>query len=146
MKKWMICLLTVLTVGLFAGGIRWQSNYDEALEKSKNEKKLMFVFFTGSDWCGWCMKLDREILSRNEMVEYLNKNFILYKADFPKKNKPPKAVEEKNRALSRKYGIRGYPTIVITDETGKQIGTAGYMRGGSPAMIKHLDQFLKKSE
>lgn len=146
MKKWMVCLLTVLAVGLFADGIKWQSNYDEALEKSKNEKKPMFVFFTGSDWCGWCMKLDKEILSKKEMVRYLNGNFILYKADFPRKNKPSKEVMEKNSELAGKYGIRGYPTIVITDGSGKKLGTTGYMRGGPSAMKNVLDKYVKKSE
>ena len=64
MKKFLVCLLTVFTVGLFAQGLQWQQNYDEALRLSKESGKPVFAFFTGSDWCGWCIRLDREILSK----------------------------------------------------------------------------------
>ena len=144
MKKFLVCLLTVFTVGLFAQGLQWQQNYDEALRLSKESGKPVFAFFTGSDWCGWCIKLDREILSKRDMVKYLNDNFILFKADFPRRNPPPKEVMMKNRALMAKFGVRGYPTIIITDASGNAMGKTGYMKGGPAAMKRTLDRYIKK--
>lgn len=145
MKKFLVCLLTVFTVGLFAQGLQWQQDYDEALRLSKESGKPVFAFFTGSDWCGWCIKLDREILSKRDMVKYLNDNFILFKADFPRSNPPPKEVMAKNRELMAKYGVRGYPTIIITDASGKAMGKTGYMKGGPAAMKRTLDRYIKKA-
>ena len=121
MKKFFVCLLTVLTVGLFAQEFQWQQNFDNALRLSKESGKPVFAFFTGSDWCGWCIRLDREILSKQEMKKYLNDNFILFKADFPQKNPPPADIMMKNRELMEKYSVRGYPTIIITDASGKAL-------------------------
>ena len=145
MKKMLVCLLTVLTVGLFAQGLHWQLDFDEALRLSKRTGKPVFAFFTGSDWCGWCIRLDREILSKREMVKYLNDNFILYKADFPRRNQPPKHVMARNRVLAAKYGVRGYPTIIITNDHGKFLGKTGYMKGGPRAMMRTLDEYVRKA-
>ena len=144
MKKMLVCLLTVFAVGLFAQGINWQTDFDEACRMSRKTGKPVFAFFTGSDWCGWCIKLDREILSKRDMVKYLNDNFIMFKADFPRRNPPSKDVMDKNRALMRKYGVRGYPTIIITDASGKALGKTGYTRGGPSAMKKNLNRYIHR--
>ena len=143
MKKLFICLLTVFTVGVFAQSLSWQTDFDKALAMSKQTKKPVFAFFTGSDWCGWCIKLDKEILSKKEMIQYLNKNFVLFKADFPRKNQPSQSVMAKNYELMKKYGVRGYPTIIITDAEGNASGRAGYMRGGPKSMMNALNQYVK---
>ena len=143
MKNFIVCLLAVFAVSVFADTVNWQTDFDQALALSKKEGKPVFAFFTGSDWCGWCIKLDKEILSKKEMIQYLNKKFIPFKADFPRKNKPSKQVMEKNYNLMEKYGVRGYPTIIITDAEGKVSGSTGYMRGGPQAMMKTLDKYVK---
>ena len=145
MKKFLVCLLAVLTVCLFAQELQWQQNFDNALRLSKESGKPVFAFFTGSDWCGWCIRLDREILSKQEMKKYLSDNFILFKADFPQQNPPPENIMVKNHELMQKYGVRGFPTIVITDASGKALGMTGYMRGGPDAMKKALDKYVKKA-
>ena len=144
MKKLFACLLTVLTVCIFAKDLHWNLDYNRALEISRKTGKPVFAFFTGSDWCGWCIKLDQEILSRKEMERYLNQNFILFKADFPRRNPPPKHIMAFNQKLMEKYGVRGYPTIIILDGRGKKLGQTGYMRGGSAAMIRTLDKYVRK--
>lgn len=145
MKKMLVCLFTILTVGLFAQGLQWNQDFSKALELSRKSGKPVFAFFTGSDWCGWCMRLDREILSKPEMIRYLNDNFILFKADFPMKNKPSAEVLAANSKLQKKYRVRGYPTIIITDSKGVELGKTGYMSGGPAAMKKVLDQYIRKA-
>ena len=142
MKKMLVCLLTVLTVGLFAQDLNWNLDFKKALDLSRKSGKPVFAFFTGSDWCGWCKRLDREILSKRDMIRYLNDNFILFKADFPRKNQPPKHVTAFNHGLMKQYGVDGFPSIIITDSTGKAIGRTGYMRGGPSAMKKALNQYI----
>ncbi|MBR2439072.1 MAG: thioredoxin family protein [Lentisphaeria bacterium] len=145
MKKLLACLLTVFTVGLFAQGLHWNHDFSKALDISRKTGKPVFAFFTGSDWCGWCMKLDREILSKRDMVRYLNDNFVLFKADFPRKNQPPKHIMAANSKLQLKYGVRGYPTIIITDGKGTAIGRTGYMKGGPAAMKAVLNKYIRKA-
>ena len=145
MKKLLACLLTVFTVSIFAQGLHWNHDYNRALESSRKTGKPVFAFFTGSDWCGWCMKLDREILSKREMNRYLNDNFILFKADFPRRNQPPKHVMAFNQNLMRQFGVRGYPTIIIVDGHGRKIGQTGYMKGGPAAMKRVLSQYVRKT-
>lgn len=144
MKKMLVCLLMALTVGLFAQDLQWVSDYGKAIEMSRKTGKPVFTFFTGSDWCGWCVRLDREILSKKNMIQYLNKNFVLYKADFPRKNPPQPLVRKKNSELMKKYGVRGFPTIIITDANGNALEKTGYMRGGPSAMMRVLDRARKK--
>lgn len=145
MKKVILFFLTVFAISVFADTLNWQTDFDQALAMSQKEKKPVFAFFTGSDWCGWCIKLDKEILSKKEMIQYLNKKFILFKADFPRKNQPPRNVMAKNQALMQKYGVEGFPTIIITDSKGVELGKTGYMRGGPAAMKKVLDQYIRKA-
>src|SRR3954465_4955013 len=92
---------------------RWGENYEKALEQAKAENKLVLMDFTGSDWCGWCIKLNKEVFSTPEFAEYAKKNLVLVEVDFP--NKKPQSAELKkaNEALQEKYKIEGYPTVIV---------------------------------
>src|SRR4051794_6951886 len=62
----------------------WLTNFKQAQEEAKSSKKLILLNFTGSDWCGWCIKLDREVFSKPAFKEYASKNLVLMEADFPR--------------------------------------------------------------
>lgn len=127
-----------------ASQLKWLDNTKEVLELAKKENKPILIDFTGSDWCGWCIRLKKEVFHTPEFEAFAKDNLILQVADFPRGIKQAESLKEQNEALARKYGIKGFPTLIILDAEGKQIGQMGYMRGGPKAFIAKLEETLKK--
>jgi protein disulfide-isomerase len=100
--------------------------------------------FTGSDWCSWCIKLHKEVFSQKDFVAYAKNNLILLEVDFPQNKPQAKALKKTNEALQKKYNVEGYPTIIVLDGEGKQLGTLGYQAGGPGPFIEKL-KALKKN-
>jgi protein disulfide-isomerase len=112
----------------------WTEDYAKAVEKAKAEKKNILLDFTGSDWCGYCMALDKEVFSTPKFKTWAKANVILVKVDFPKGIKQPKKVVEQNNELKSKYPFGGYPTVLIVDADGKVLTKkGGYSPGTGPA-------------
>ena len=131
----------------FAGGEGWHSDFDAAKKQAADEKKSILLDFTGSDWCGWCIKLNKEVFDHDEFKNGVKDKFILVELDFPKdKSKLTDAVIAQNEALQEKYGVKGFPTILLTDEQGKPFAITGYKAGGPNAYVKHLDELLGMRE
>jgi protein disulfide-isomerase len=116
----------------------WTTNYADALKQAKEQNRHVFVFFTGSDWCGWCMRLKEEILSTPQFQTYARDNLILVELDFPREKKLSPALIAQNNSLAEKYGIRGYPTVIILNSRGKEIDSLGYQEGGPQPFIERL--------
>lgn len=145
MKKLALCLLTCFAVfQIKAAELPWTTDLPKAQAKAKAEKKLVMMDFTGSDWCGWCIKLNKEVFSTPEFVAYAQKNLIPVEIDFPNKKKQSAELKKANDSLQKKYKIEGYPTIIVLNGDGKKVGELGYMRGGPKAFIAELEK-LKKS-
>jgi protein disulfide-isomerase len=145
MKKFAIGLLAALALLVVnAGASEWLTDLPKAQAKAKEEKKLVMLDFTGSDWCGWCIKLHNEVFSKPEFAEYAKKNLVLVEVDFPRKKQLSAAQKRANDALQQKYKIEGYPTIIVLNGEGKEVGKLGYMPGGPKAFIAGLEK-LKKS-
>ena len=137
-------LLFFLTVDLQAGyRPGWVDNQQQALAKAKQDKKMVLMDFTGSDWCGWCMKLDKEVFSTPEFKSYAAKNLVLVELDFPRQTYTAPQTKKQNMELQQKYQVEGYPTIIVLDSTGKQVGQLGYMEGGPKAFIAALEKLPK---
>ena len=146
MKRIAIGLLTILAaLAVTAGESDWLTDLPKAQAKAKEEKKMVLLDFTGSDWCGWCIKLHKEVFSQSEFAEYAGKNLVLVEVDFPRGKKQSAELKKANSALQRKYRIEGYPTIIVLDGNGKKIGELGYMKGGPTAFIAELEKIKKKS-
>ncbi len=124
--------------------IVWLTNYKEAVKKAKKEKKRLLLNFTGSDWCGWCIRLDKEVFKKTDFVTYANKNLVCVKLDFPRKKVLPQAEQNQNNELQSKYNIEGYPSILILDSSEKVLLTTGYVEGGSKNYIEHIESGSKK--
>ena len=122
----------------------WTDDYDKGLAQAKTEKKMSLLDFTGSDWCGWCMKLDKEVFSEKEFKDYAKANLVLIELDYPQQKRLPKHTKDQNEKLKADYKITGYPTIFVLDAEGKQIGQLGYMEGGPKAFIAALDKLKAK--
>ena len=121
----------------------WLTSLDEAQKTAQAEKKLLLMDFTGSDWCGWCIMLDKEVFSKPEFKEYASKNLVLLELDFPRMKKMPPEVTAQNEKLAIKYGIQGFPTVVVFDSSGKPLGALGYQAGGPQAFIAELEKLKK---
>lgn len=122
----------------------WLTDHAKALEKAKTENKPLVMNFTGSDWCSWCIKLEKEVFATSPFKSYAEKNLVLLKLDFPRRHALPAAEQKQNEALAEKYGIRGFPTIVVLNSEGDQIGQLGYRPGGPKAWIAELEKATKK--
>jgi thioredoxin-related protein len=121
----------------------WLTSYDQAQKEAQAKNRLLLMDFTGSDWCGWCIMLDKEVFSKPEFKEYANKNLVLLELDFPRMKKMPPETTAQNERLLMKYGIQGFPTVVVFDSNGKPLGALGYQAGGPQAFIAQLEKLKK---
>jgi len=128
-----------------AGDVNWMTDVPKAQAKAKEENKLVLLDFTGSDWCPWCMKLNKEVFSTPEFAAYAQKNLVPVEVDFPRNKAQTDEQKKANDALQQKYKVEGYPTVVVLDSQGKKIGELGYEPGGPKPFIAKLDGLKKKS-
>lgn len=92
--------------------LNWQTDLELAIQLSEKENKPLMLFFTGSDWCGWCMKLQKDVFYKPEFIEWADKNVILVDIDFPRnKSNQSAELQQQNNLLQQQFGIQGYPTI-----------------------------------
>lgn len=122
----------------------WLTDHAKALEKAKTENKPVLMDFTGSDWCSWCMKLDKEVFSTPSFKSYARKNLVLLKLDFPLRRALPAAIQKQNEELAEKYGVQDFPNIIVLNSEGNQIGQLRYRPGGPKAWIAALEKITKK--
>lgn len=123
--------------------IKWYTNYNDAATTAKKENKPMLLFFTGSDWCGWCKKLHQEVFASPEFAQMVGNEFVFVDVDFPMNKKLPEDIAKINNGLKQKYGITGYPTVVILSSSGSFVAETGYRPGGGKAYAQYLQQLMK---
>ncbi|MBW8017562.1 MAG: thioredoxin family protein [Planctomycetes bacterium] len=121
----------------------WMTDYQAAMKKASAENKDLLIDFTGSDWCDWCISLDKEVFSHKEFIDEASKDFVFVMVDFPKKKLAPE-LKAQNDRLGKKYGIRGYPTIYLTDSKGEPYAQTGYRKGGPEKYLVHLAELREK--
>jgi thioredoxin-related protein len=139
MKTFLCILMTAaLTSMAFATKEGWLDDLEKAKAQAKAENKKILLDFTGSDWCGWCKKLDKEVFSQQAWKDYAGKHLVLVEVDFPRSFQLAEATKKQNEELAKKFKIQGYPTIVITTASGSKKGELGYVEGGPEAFIKEL--------
>jgi protein disulfide-isomerase len=114
----------------------WSEDFAAALAKAKATGKLVLADFTGSDWCGWCIRLHKEVFKTPEFEAWAAANVVLVELDYPMDKPQSEALKAQNKALLRRYGVAGYPTILFINSKGEQVGQMGYERGGSTPWIK----------
>jgi thioredoxin-related protein len=125
----------------FAGGEGWVTDFEAAKKQAAAEKKDLLVDFTGSDWCGWCIKLNEEVFSHAPFKEGVKDKFVLVELDYPRdKSKLSEATQAQNEELKTKYSISGYPTILLCDSEGKPFARTGYLAGGPENYVTSLDE------
>jgi thioredoxin-related protein len=144
-----IALILVFNVNVFSqttakkaeNGLVWYTNLQEAHELSAKSNKPIFAFFTGSDWCGWCKRLQANVFVKPEFVEWASKNVILLELDFPRAKPLAPELTKQNSELQQALGVRGYPTVWLMytekiDSTNSinlnTLGSLGYPQGAEP--------------
>ena len=147
-------MMKKLFIGLFAccvllqaraEDLVWLTDLPKALDQAKTEHKLVLADFTGSDWCGWCMKLDKDTFSQPEFAEYAKKNLVLLQLDYPTKKPQSDDLKAANKALAKKYNIQGFPTLIAFKPDGTVAWQKdGYLEGGPQALITQLDAAKQK--
>lgn len=140
--------------------LKWYTNFEEARVLANKENKVVFGFFTGSDWCGWCRKLKSNVFDKKAFIEWADENVILLELDFPRRTKLSEELQQQNYGLANVFKVRGYPTVwlfdgVVNKET-KQVelkayGSAGYPSGTIPGkeelkFIADMNEILKKKQ
>ena len=145
MKKLLVTLLLVPTLlGAAIAGENgdWLTNYEKALEVAKKENKVVLINFTGSDWCGWCKRLEREVFAKDSFEKFAGDKLVLLKVDFPKYSRPSKEQMEANERLRVKYRVPGFPTIFLVNPEEKVLLQTGYVPGGADNYVKHLSESI----
>ena len=119
----------------------WIQDYEQALKLAAAQGKDIIMDFTGSDWCGWCIKLDEEVFAKQEFIDVVPNKFVLLKLDYPQdKSIITEEVKIQNEALQKKYPVAGFPTIFVTDAQGRPYAQTGYQEGGPEKYIEHLNK------
>jgi len=122
----------------------WTTDYKKAQEEAKASHKLLLLDFTGSDWCGFCIQLDKAILQQPQFKDYASKNLVLMEVDFPRRKAQSAETQKQNMELARRYQIEGFPTLVVLNDAGKTVWRYdGLYQGGIAAFLAELDKARK---
>ena len=151
MKKIILVVLFISSFTVFSQNeLTWHTDFTEAAKLSQKTNKPIMANFTGSDWCGWCKVLKREVFVTDEFKKWAKKNVILLELDFPRRKQLSPELKKQNSALQRAFGVRGYPTVWLFN-VGKEkdpkkdlvpLGKTGYIKGGAKVWIASIDKYL----
>jgi thioredoxin-related protein len=143
------CLLIACSFfATIAHGSEWQTDYEQALAIAKAENKCVLLNFTGSDWCGPCIQMEKAVFSKAAFMNYAKKNLVLVEIDFPRRKALPAKVTQQNERLAGRYDIAksGYPTVVLLNPNGKILGQLeGYADEGPADIIAWVEKLRGKS-
>ena len=138
----------LLVASLVYGGIvasseaaeGWKTDYTAALAQAATENKMVLLDFTGSDWCGWCVKLQKDTFSKPEFKKFAEQSLVLVELDFPRGKAQSDELKRQNEELAEKFGVQGFPTLVLLDPQGKEASrNVGYLQGGPEAFIQWVE-------
>ena len=122
----------------------WLNDYKKAQQEARASNKFLLLDFTGSDWCGWCKKFDKEILSQSQFQDYARENLVLVELDFPRAKPQSPELRRQNQELANQYQVQGFPTIVVLNGDGQKLWQYdGYFSDGPAAFIAQLEKLRK---
>lgn len=140
-----LSLLAASLLLLPAFGAEWMDNFNAAKKKAQTEKKLILMDFTGSDWCGWCIRLRHDVLDKPEFEAYAKDKFILMEVDCPRKKQLSKKLQKQNQQLCGQYHISGFPTVLVVNADGAVVGGFnGYQK--QEGVQAALDKAIRNNE
>jgi protein disulfide-isomerase len=143
-KVFLLSCLAVVCCSLAQAEVTWLTDFNAAKAKAKSDNKLVLLEFTGSDWCGYCKRMQAEIFSKPQFQDYAAKNLILVELDFPRAKAQSDTVRRQNMQLANEYDIEGFPTTVVLNPDGKRVANFfGYIEGGPEPLIAALEKLRK---
>lgn len=134
-------LLLLAAIGS-EGSNAWSTDLAKAQAQARAEGKAVLVNFTGSDWCGWCMKLRKDVFLKPAFTNYAQINLVLVEVDFPKRKPITPAAQKANQQLAQHFQVQGFPTLVLIDSTGNRLGNVNYANGGPKSFIHEVEKLL----
>ncbi len=135
--RWLLLFL-LAGASLEAAQDGYTTSYDDAMKEAKRTGKPVLAYFTGSDWCGWCKKLDQEVLDTRAFNEWASEYVVMLVLDYPKYHQQDPDVKAQNSRLMGKYAIKGYPTVLALSVKGEVMASQGYQEGGAAKWIGDL--------
>ncbi len=124
------------------GATDWETDFAKASANAGKAGLYMLLDFSGSDWCGWCIRLDEEVFSQAEFKTFAKSNLVCVMVDFPRRKDQSAMEKKQNAELAAKYGIRGYPTVIVLSPEGELVGKTGYKAGGAKLYVEHLKEMI----
>lgn len=147
MKKLAVCLLAGLTVWqVCAEEGNWQTDLPKAQAQAKSEKKMILMDFNGSDWCPPCKALRKTVLNSQTFLDFAKNNLVLVDLDFPHHKQQTEELKKANEALSQKYNIEGFPTVIVLSSDGKELKKmVGYDGESAKDFVAELEKLKSQS-
>ena len=149
--KRILFLILMLTGSIVARSqdTLWLNDLAKATEIAQKENKKVMLFFTGSDWCGWCVRLQNEKNKKEEFINWAKEHVVLVELDFPRNKQLEPNIAAQNNQLQQMFGIRGYPTVWFVNSSitdGKinleKLGSTGYVAGGPTAWLQGAESII----
>lgn len=147
-----LCFATIQLKAQDHQSQEWHSDVNVAIQKSMESKKPMFLFFTGSDWCGWCIRLQKEVFQTPYFTTWAKENVILVELDYPRKKQLPSEIQQQNQTMQQVFQVQGYPTVHLVTPQVQQdgsvnfepLGQTGYAAGGPESWCANANAMIKK--
>jgi thioredoxin-related protein len=124
----------------------WLTDFEQAKKQAAAKHRVILADFRGSDWCIWCIRLEREVFSKKAFQDFAREHLVLLDLDFPHEKPQPAELKKRNEALAEKFGVEGFPTVILLSPKGEALARTGYRPGGATAYVKHLEGLLKEIE
>lgn len=149
MKKAFALIIVFSLLGLWGcsnqaktNDLNWYDNLQTAINVAQKNGHPILMDFTGSDWCIWCKRLNKEVFSQEAFIDYAKNNLVLVKIDFPQNIPQTQATKYYNNQLAHRFGVKGFPTIVLLKSDGTPVAVTGYQAGGASAYVQHIKSLL----
>ena len=124
----------------------WSEDLASAAQNARQNNKMILLNFSGSDWCGWCKRLDAEVFSQPAYQEFASSNLVSVLVDFPRGKKQPPELKEKNQQLATHFQVQGFPTLMLFTSEGELMGELSYMPGGPETFIQTIRKIMARHE